>query len=106
MFRKQEFKVSHIMEISLQIKELGDKIVCLVKLENLAGGKRSGRPINLCFLSTTGNDDMLLCDVIMVYLPVETLSGDSAVEIPCPTCPTSGQVENFYLLVLGQVQMY
>ena len=33
-----------------------------------------------------------------------------AVEIPCPTCPTgtfhSGQVENLYLLVLGQVQMH
>ena len=32
-----------------------------------------------------------------------------AVEIPCPTCPTgtiySGQVENFYLLVHGQVKM-
>ena len=31
------------------------------------------------------------------------------VEIPCPTCPLvhfhSGQVENFYLLVLKQVQM-
>ena len=36
-------------------------------------------------------------------------SSSRAVEVPCPTCPTgtfsSGQVENFYLLVLGQVQM-
>ena len=36
-------------------------------------------------------------------------STSRAVAVPCPTCPTgtfhSGQVENFYLLVLGQVQM-
>ena len=46
------------------------------KTRKFRGGKGSRRPINLCFLSTTGNDDMLLCDVIMMSLPVEAPTGD------------------------------
>ena len=54
------------------------------------------------------------CPKLLCGLDIGHRSG--AVEIPCPTCPTwshfiqesghSRQVENFYLLVLGQVQMY
>ena len=38
---------------------------------------------------------------------MDYLQINRAVEIPCPTCPTgtfSGQVENFYLLGLVQIQ--
>ena len=59
IFRKQEFKVSQIIEFLYKSKNWVIKWPVFGKTGEFSQRKGSGRPINLCFWSTTGNYVMI-----------------------------------------------